>query len=50
MIEVRLTGDQFAHKSFRRHSLAGTLQVRPYIKPVDGLQGVFYELDADQFQ
>lgn len=50
MIEVRLTGDQFAQKSFRRHSLAGTLQVRPYIKPVDGLQGVFYELEADHFQ
>jgi hypothetical protein len=50
MIEVRLTGDKFAQKSFRRHSLAGTLQVRPFIKPVEGLQGVYYELDADQFQ
>jgi hypothetical protein len=50
MIEVRLRGDKFAQKSFRRHSLAGTLQVRPYIKPIDGLEGVFYELDADVFQ
>jgi hypothetical protein len=50
MIEVRLSGDKFANKSYRRHSLAGTLQVRPYIKPVDGLQGVFYELEADHFQ
>jgi hypothetical protein len=50
MIEVRLSGDKFANRSFRRHSLAGTLQVRPYIKPIDGLQGVFYELDADHFQ
>jgi hypothetical protein len=50
MIEVRLKGDKFAQKSFRRHALAGTLQVRPYLKPVDGLQGVFYELDAEHFQ
>lgn len=50
MIEVRLSGDKFAEKSFRRHSLAGTLQVRPYLKPVDGLQGVFYELEADHFE
>jgi hypothetical protein len=50
MIEVRLRGDKFAQKSFRRHSLAGTLQVRPYIKPIDGLEGVFYELEADIFQ
>jgi len=50
MIEVRLSGDKFANKSYRRHSLAGTLQVRPYIKPIDGLQGVFYELEADHFQ
>jgi hypothetical protein len=50
MIEVRLSGDKFAQKSFRRHALAGVLQVRPYIKPVDGLQGVFYELEADHFQ
>ncbi|MFO0011257.1 MAG: DUF3299 domain-containing protein [Planctomycetota bacterium] len=50
MVEVRLSGDQFANKSFRRHSLAGTLQVRPSIKPIEGLQGVFYELEADHFQ
>jgi len=50
MIEVRLVGDKFATKSVRRHSLAGTLQVRPYLKPVDGLQGVFYELEAEHFQ
>ncbi|MFN7736186.1 MAG: hypothetical protein ACK5O8_08700 [Pirellula sp.] len=50
MIEVKLTGDQFASKSLRRHSLAGKLSVRPYLKPIDGLQGVFYELEADHFQ
>ncbi len=50
MIEVRLTSDQFAQKDVRRHSLAGTLQVRPFIKEVDGLKGVYYELEADHFQ
>jgi hypothetical protein len=50
MIEVRLTGDEFASKSLRRHSLAGKLSVRPFLKPVDGLNGVFYELEADHFQ
>jgi Protein of unknown function (DUF3299) len=50
MIEVKLVGDEFASKSLRRHSLAGTLSVRPYMKPVDGLQGVYYELEADHFK
>ena len=50
MIEVRLTGEEFASKSLRRHSLAGTLSVRNRKKPVDGLEGVFYELEADHFQ
>lgn len=50
MIEVKLTGEEFASKSLKRHSLAGTLSVRPYMKPVDGLQGVFYELEADHFK
>jgi hypothetical protein len=50
MIEVKLMGEEFASKSLRRHSLAGTLSVRPYMKPVDGLQGVYYELEADHFK
>jgi hypothetical protein len=50
MIEVKLTGDEFASKSLRKHSLAGTLSVRPYKKPVDGLDGVYYELEADHFK
>lgn len=50
MIEVKLTGEEFASKSLKRHSLAGTLSVRPYMKPVDGLQGVYYELEADHFK
>lgn len=47
MIEVSLTGDQHAQKSYRRQRLAGTLHVNPYMKPVDGLTGVFYQLQAD---
>lgn len=47
MIEVSLAGDQHAQKSYRRQRLAGTLHVNPYMKPVDGLTGVFYQLQAD---
>ncbi len=47
MIEVSLSGDQHAQKSYRRQRLAGTLHVNPYMKPVDGLTGVFYQLQAD---
>lgn len=50
MVEVKLVGDEFASKSLKRHSLAGTLSVRPYKKPVDGLDGVYYELEADHFK
>ncbi|MEO8269993.1 MAG: DUF3299 domain-containing protein [Aureliella sp.] len=47
MIEVSLSGDQYAQKSYRRQRLAGTLHVNPHMKPVDGLTGVFYQLQAD---
>jgi Protein of unknown function (DUF3299) len=47
MIEVTLTGDQYAHKDLRKKRLAGTFSVNPYLKPVDGLQGVYYQLRAD---
>ncbi|MEC8557159.1 MAG: DUF3299 domain-containing protein [Planctomycetota bacterium] len=47
MIEVNLTGDQYARKGFRKQRLAGTLRVNNYKKPVDGLDGVFYQLRAD---
>ncbi|MEQ1830052.1 MAG: DUF3299 domain-containing protein [Pirellula sp.] len=49
MIEVRLVNDKFASKSLRRYSLAGTLEVHPYKKPVEGLDGVYYHLDAEHF-
>jgi hypothetical protein len=50
MIEVRLVNDKFAGKSFRQHALAGVLEVHEYVKPVDGLQGVYYQLEAEHFE
>ncbi len=47
MIEVSLSGDQRAQKSYRKQRLAGTFHVNPHLKPVDGLTGVFYQLQAD---
>ncbi len=47
MIEVSLSGDQRAQKSYRKQRLAGTLHVNPNLKPIDGLTGVFYQLRAD---
>ena len=47
MIEVALTGDQYATKSYRRQRLAGTLRVNQSLKPIEGLTGVFYQLKAD---
>lgn len=47
MIEVSLSGDQYAQKSYRKQRLAGTLHVNPNLKPIDGLTGVFYQLRAD---
>ncbi len=47
MIEVTLTGEQYATKNLRKKRLAGTLHVTPKPKHVDGLQGVYYQLRAD---
>ncbi|RMF39239.1 MAG: DUF3299 domain-containing protein [Planctomycetota bacterium] len=47
MIEVTLTGEQYATKSFRKQRLAGTLHVNRNVKPVEGLTGVYYQLRAD---
>ncbi|MBX3423526.1 MAG: DUF3299 domain-containing protein [Pirellulaceae bacterium] len=47
MIEVNLTGDQYAHRNFRKKGLAGTFSVTPYLKPIEGLTGVYYQLQAD---
>lgn len=47
MIEVTLSGDQYATKDFRKKRLAGKFSVNQYLKPIDGLQGVYYQLRAD---
>ena len=47
MIEVSLSGELRARKSYRKQRLAGTLQVNPDLKPIEGLTGVFYQLRAD---
>jgi hypothetical protein len=47
MIEVHLTGDQYAYRNLRKKSLAGKFSVNPQLKPVNGLTGVYYELQAD---
>lgn len=48
MIEVTLTGDDFAKKSMRTQKLSGTLRVNRQLKPIEGLQGVYYTLLVDQ--
>lgn len=48
MIEVTLTGDDFAKKSMRTQKLSGTLRVNRQLKPIEGLQGVYYTLQVDQ--
>ena len=50
MIQVRLVNEAYAYKSVRQHSIAGTFEVHPYLKPVEGLEGVFYEFEAEHFQ
>lgn len=47
MIEVTLTGDNVASKSMRKQKLAGTLRVNRTLKPIEGLEGVYYTLKAD---
>jgi hypothetical protein len=50
MIEVTLTGDEYATKSLRKQKLAGTLRVNRVLKPIEGLTGIYYQLKADQLR
>ena len=50
MIQVRLVNEAYAYKSLRLHAIAGTIEVLPYLKPVEGLEGVYYEFEAEHFQ
>lgn len=47
MIEVQLNGEQYAHRNLRKKSLAGTFSVNQSLKPIEGLTGVYYRLQAD---
>lgn len=50
MIEVTLRDPLRAHFAIRRRSLAGILRVDTDLKPVSGLGGVYYQLDAKHFR
>lgn len=50
MVEVTLTGDNFAKYAMRQVKLAGTLKVDHQLKPIPSLQGVFYQLKADVYR
>jgi Protein of unknown function (DUF3299) len=50
MIQVRLVNEDFAYKSVRQHSIAGTFEVHDFKRAVEGLDGVFYELQAEHFK
>jgi hypothetical protein len=47
MIEVTLKDPHRIDYSFARRKLAGTLRVSPYKKSVEGLDGVYYQLEVD---
>jgi hypothetical protein len=47
MIEVTLQDPHRISYSFARRKLAGVLRVTPYKKHVAGLDGVYYQLDAE---
>ncbi len=47
MIEVTLSGEDYARKSLRSQKLSGTLRVNRQLKPIEGLQGVYYTLQVD---
>lgn len=47
MVQVHMTGDLAAQYAWRRFKLAGTLHVAPELQAVDGVTGVYYQLEAD---
>jgi hypothetical protein len=47
MIEVSLRGPNGIEYALRKRKLAGTLTVNTRLKPVPGLGGVYFRLDAD---
>lgn len=47
MIEVTLKDPNRVDFSYRKRRLGGILRVDPQLKPISGLQGVYYQLEAD---
>ncbi len=50
MIQVTLQEPLRARFSLRRRSVAGILRVDTELRPVSGLGGVYYQLDADHYR
>jgi hypothetical protein len=50
MIEVTLTGDLSMAPTKRRLALAGVLRVDPQLKPISGLQGVYYQMRVEHIK
>jgi len=50
MIEVTLPVDKAIKYNMRKRKLAGALKVSPHLKAVEEVQGVFYELIADDIK
>jgi hypothetical protein len=47
MIEVNLGGDLIIEPSMRKLRLAGTLYVDPQLKPLNSVEGVYYQMRVD---
>ncbi|MGE0756089.1 MAG: DUF3299 domain-containing protein [Pirellulaceae bacterium] len=47
MIEVTLTGEDRIKYSFQKRKLAGVLLVDTQLKPVSGVNGVYFQMQAD---
>jgi hypothetical protein len=50
MIEVNLGGDLLIEPSMRKLRLAGTLYVDPQLKPLNSVQGVYYQMRVDHLR
>lgn len=50
MIEVTLPVDKAIKYNMRKRKLTGTLKVSEYLKPVEEVQGVFYQMKADDIK
>ena len=50
MIEVNLGGDLLIEPSMRKLRLAGTLSVDPQLKPLNSVQGVYYQMRVDHLR